>query len=154
MDNPRMSTFLKRWHTVLGLSRKPELAWHKSRLAEELLERRKATTPLGRLSETSDILFTLSRARHDGFSIPFQPSWSRAYNGFAKLYMLSKFTSRWGFYRVAAYCVGKHDWRSVREVVNPRKRAKVDEVALRHGIPMNEFRRVCARLLWILPVFP
>ncbi|KAL4985538.1 hypothetical protein BDW68DRAFT_189613 [Aspergillus falconensis] len=150
-----MSTpLLKKWHTLLGLSRKPELAWHRSRLTEELLERRMAATPLSRLSETSDILFTLSRAQHDGFSIYFRPSWSRTYNGLAKIYMLSKFTSRWGFYRVAAYCAGKRDWRAVREVVNPRKRAKVDEVALRHGIPTRVFRRVCARLLWVLPVLP
>lgn len=55
---------------------------------------------------------------------------------------------------MAAYCAGKHDWRAVREVVNPRKGAKVDEVAGRHGIAKEAFRRVCARLLWVLPVLP
>lgn len=113
-----------------------------------------ATTPLNRLSETSDVLFTIFRAQHDGFPIHFRPSWSRAYNGLAKVYMLGRFTSRWGFYRVAAYCAGKRDWRAVREVVNPRKGAKVDEVAGRHGIVREAFRRVCARLLWVLPVLP
>ncbi|KAL4923758.1 uracil phosphoribosyltransferase-domain-containing protein [Aspergillus undulatus] len=58
--------------------------------------------------------------------------------------MLAKFTSRWSFYRVAAYCAGKPDWRGVREVVNPRKGMKLDEVAERHRIEKEVFRRVSA----------
>ncbi|KAJ0415896.1 hypothetical protein BJY00DRAFT_317362 [Aspergillus carlsbadensis] len=150
-----MSTpILQKWHSLLALPRKTNLTWHRSRLLEELAERRSAITPLTRLSETADILFTVSRARHDGFALQFRAPWSRTYNGFAKFYMLGKFSSRWGFYRVAAYCVGKRDWRGVREVVNPRKGGKVQEVAGRHGIESEGFKRVCRRLLWVLPVFP
>ncbi|GKZ21541.1 hypothetical protein AbraIFM66951_006723 [Aspergillus brasiliensis] len=146
--------FRRKWHTFLNLPRQSNISWHKNRLSEELLERRKATTPLTRLSETSDILFTLSRAQYDGFPLPFRPSWSWTFNALASGYMLGKFTSRWWFYRVAAYYAGKHDWRAVREVVNPRKGAKLDEVAGRHGMDKGNFGRVGRRLLWVFPVLP
>ncbi|RAH59040.1 hypothetical protein BO85DRAFT_511562 [Aspergillus piperis CBS 112811] len=148
------SKLRQKWHTFLNLPRQSDITWHKSRLSEELSEWRKATTPLARLSETSDVLFTISRAEHDGFPIPFRPAWSRTYNALASTYMLGKFTSRWYFYRVAAYFAGKHDWRGVREVVNPRKGMKLDEVADRHGIDKAKFGRVGRLLLWALPVFP
>ncbi|PYH71199.1 uncharacterized protein BO88DRAFT_413365 [Aspergillus vadensis CBS 113365] len=144
----------QKWHTFLNLPSQSNISWHESRLIEELSERRKATTPLARLSETSDVLFTLSRAEHDGFPIAFRPAWSRTYNTVAFTYMLGKFTSRWCFYRVAAYYAGKHDWSNVREVVNPRKGTKLDEVADRHGIDKIKFGRVGRRLLWALPVLP
>lgn len=57
-------------------------------------------------------------------------------------YMLVKYTSRWSFYRVAAYLSAAPHYDLVREVVNPRKNFKVDEVALRHGIDPARFRRV------------
>jgi hypothetical protein len=68
--------------------------------------------------------------------------------------MLGKFISRWGSYRVAAYCTGKRDWRVVREVINPRKDSKVEEVAARHGIERRVFPKACKRLLWVLLVWP
>ncbi|KAL4952140.1 hypothetical protein BDW69DRAFT_195896 [Aspergillus filifer] len=141
-----MSTpFLRTWHKYLSLPRISNRTWHLARLSEELAERAAATTHLSRLSETADILFILSRARYDGSPLHLQ---------FHACYMLGKFTSRWGFYQVAALCAGERDWRGVREVVNPRKMSKVAEVARRHVIEKEKFGRVCCWLLWVWPVLP
>ncbi|KAL4939265.1 hypothetical protein BDV06DRAFT_231136 [Aspergillus oleicola] len=179
-----MSTpLLHNWLKALSLPRISNRTWHLSRLSEELAERAAAETPLARLSETADILFTLSRAKHDGAPIQLRfytcfysnhhlqsqskprsqvlgiglrggLPWSKPYNILAKCYMLGKFTSRWSFYRVAALCAGKREWRGVREVVNPRKQSKVAEVAGRHGIEKGKFGTVCGQLLWVFPVLP
>lgn len=66
-------------------------------------------------------------------------------------YMLVKYTSRWSFYRVAAYLSAAPHYDLVREVVNPRKNFKVDEVAL-HGIDQVRLRRVSRQLLWVWPL--
>ncbi|KAL4789580.1 hypothetical protein BDV19DRAFT_382979 [Aspergillus venezuelensis] len=161
-----MSTlFLRTWHAHLSLPRISNRSWHLARLSEELAERAAAKTRLSRLSETADVLFTLSRARYDGFPISLQfhsldnhyliyPLWSASYGLLARYYMLGKVTSRWSFYQVAAMCAGKREWRVVREVVNPRKMSKVAEVAGRHGIGKEKFGRVCWWLLWVWPVLP
>ncbi|KAL4964408.1 uncharacterized protein BDV14DRAFT_200934 [Aspergillus stella-maris] len=176
-----MSTpFLRTWHAHLSLPRISNRTWHLARLSEELAERAAANTRLSRLSETADILFTLSRASHDRVSICLRfhafftsnahaavhahshldnqhiryPPWSTSYDVLARFYMLGKFTSRWSFYQVAALCAGKREWRGVKEVVNPRKMSKVAEVAGRHGIVKEKFGRVCWWLLWVWPVLP
>lgn len=79
------------------------------------------------------------------------------------IYMVAKFTLRWGFYRVAAGCCkrktkglegGKGGDRDVREVVNPGKDGKLDAVASRHGIDKEEFRKIARRLRWVWPLLP
>ncbi|KAL3463279.1 hypothetical protein BJX64DRAFT_287533 [Aspergillus heterothallicus] len=157
--------FLARWHRVLHLPRQPSLAWHRARIREELAERRHARNFLQRLSEMSDVLFSTSRARHDGFEIhprlfvsvfacPSRFLRSTFGLGLAYAYMLTKFTLRWGFYRTAAYFAGSPKPFEVREVVNPRKKGKLDEVAERHQIDKERFRRICARLKWVWPLLP
>jgi hypothetical protein len=104
-----MSTpLLQKWHTVLSLPHQTKRTRNRSRLLEELSERHSASTFLTRLSKAADILFTVSRVHHDGFTLHFRAPWSRPYTGLAKMYMLGNFTPRWGFYRVSAYCTGKH----------------------------------------------
>lgn len=69
-------------------------------------------------------------------------------------YMMAKYTLRWGFYRVAAWiCLGKKI-EGVREVVNPSKDRKLDEVAGRNGLDKEEFRRVGRRLRCVWPLLP
>jgi hypothetical protein len=67
-------TLLRRWHRMLGLSRQSPRSWYRDRLREELVERRAANTPLQKLSKTSDVFFSISRARCDGFPIRELPT--------------------------------------------------------------------------------
>ena len=68
--------------------------------------------------------------------------------------MLAKYTSRWGFYRMAALLCGAPDAAAVREVVNPAKDSKLDEVAVRHGVNQAAFRRVGRTLRCVWPLLP
>lgn len=144
---------LFRWHRLLGLARQSPPSWYRDRLREELCERRAATTLCGRLSETSDVLFSISRARYDGHPICRLPPLVVAHNGAAYLYMVAKYTSRWAFYRTAARLCGSPRSHLVREVVNPAKDDKLDEVASRHNLP-NNFRQVAGRLRNVWPLLP
>ena len=74
--------------------------------------------------------------------------------GPAYAYMLAKYTSRWAFYRTAALLCGAPDAGAVREVVNPGKDSKLDDVAVRHGIDPIAFRRVGWWLRWVWPRLP
>ncbi|KAL5866433.1 hypothetical protein ACKVWC_011457, partial [Pyricularia oryzae] len=127
------SAALHRWHTFLSLPRQASVSWHRARLREELAERRAAVTSISRLSETADVVFTISRARFDGH--PFQSHMLTAVPASVLLYMVAKFSLRWTFYRIVAFACGARGQKlkDVREVVNPRKTGKVDEVAGRHG---------------------
>jgi hypothetical protein len=156
MQLPILTRFLRAWHRTLGLRHQLSRAWHCARLREELHERRTATTRLARLSETSDVLFTISRAHHDSCApFPKLPPFVVSRHGAAYAYMIVRFTLRWGFYRVAAgLCCGRKGWHEVREVVNPAKDSKLDVVAPRHGIDAVQFRRVARRLRWVWPLLP
>lgn len=68
--------------------------------------------------------------------------------------MLAKFTSRWKFYQTAAYLCNAPRYDLVREVVNPRKDGKLEEVASRHQIDPVRFRRIGRRLRRVWPLFP
>ena len=68
--------------------------------------------------------------------------------------MFAKYTSRWGFYRMAALLCGAPDAATVREVVNPAKDSKLDEVAVRHGMNPVAFRRVGRTLRCVWPLLP
>ena len=143
---------LTRWHKMLNLRRYPS-DFHHRRLTEELAEQHAATGPINKLSETSDVLFTISRARHEGHPVgvlpPLCPSHAPAY-----AYMLAKFTSRWGFYRTAAYLSGPRRRNAVREVVNPFKDEKLFDVALRHELDSRRFALVAVRLRRVWPLLP
>ena len=55
---------------------------------------------------------------------------------------------------MAALLSGAPDAATVREVVNPAKDSKLDEVAVRHGIDLAVFRRVGRRLRCVWPLLP
>lgn len=145
--------FLRRWHKMLGLKPQPP-TWYAERLAEELQEAAEAKTRIEKLSETSDVYFSIIRAKYDGFPVgklrPFVAS--RDVPIYA--YMLGKFTLRWGFYRVAAVVCKGWKGMEVREAVNPRKESKLREVVMRHEIDPDEFVRVGSRLRWMWPLLP
>ncbi len=127
---------------MLGLSRQSPPSWYRDRLREELRERRIAKTPWQKLSETSDVFFSSSRARYDGFPVRKVPPFVTSRHVLVYAYMLTKFTLRWKFYRTAAIICNAPHYDSVREVVNPSKDQKLEEVAMRHQIDPVEFKRV------------
>jgi hypothetical protein len=100
--------FLRRWRRMLGLSRQSP-SWYRDRLREELRERRTANTPWQKLSETSDVFFSISRAQYDGFPVRTLPSFVASRHALIYVYMLAKYTLHWKFYRAAAIlCSAPH----------------------------------------------
>lgn len=145
---------LTQWHKMLGLSLQSPRSWYRDRLREELRERRAANTPLQKLSETSDVFFSISRARYDGAPLRPLPQFVASRHTLVYVYMLMKFTSRWKFYRTVARLCNAPHYKQVREVVNPSKDFKLDEVACRHQIDPVEFKRVGTLLRRIWPLLP
>jgi hypothetical protein len=139
---------------MLGLSRQSPPSWYRDRLREELRERRMAETPWQKLSETSDVFFSISRARYDGFPIRKLPPFVASRHVLLYAYMLAKYTLRWKFYRTAAILCNIHHYDLVREVVNPSKDHKLDEVASRYQIDPVEFKRVGRQLRRVWPLLP
>ena len=121
---------------------------------EELRERRAAKGFLQRLTESSDVLFTISRAHYDGFPTRQLPPFSIRRHGLVYGYMVAKYTLRGTFYRAAALLCGVPRCRSVREVVNPAKDSKLDEVAARNCIDPVKFRKVATGLRRVWPLLP
>lgn len=144
---------LRRLHRVLGLAQHPK-QWYRDRLQEELLERRTARTWAQKLSETADVFYILSRARYDGHPLRKPPPFTFFRHFVPYLYIYSKYTMRWGFYRVAAIMSRAPNPRSVREVVNPSKDHNLVQVAQRHGIDPIVFRNKCRMLRSVWPLFP
>ena len=151
---PIGNALLKRWHGMLGLSRQSPPSWYRGRLREELRERRFANTRWQKLSEASDVFFSSSRAQYDGFPVRKVPSSATSRHVLIYAYMLAKFTLRWSFYRIAAIMCNTPHYDSVREVVNPSKDQKLEEVASRHQIDPVEFKRVGSKLRRVWPLLP
>ena len=141
------------WYGVLSLSRQPRSSWYRDRVREELHERRKATSRIQKLSETSDVFFSISRARHDGSSIRKLPVFSFRHM-LVYAYMVAKFSLRWTFYRSTAYLCNAPHYRNVREVVNPSKDQNLEEVALRNQVDPANFKLVGRRLRYVWPLLP
>jgi len=156
MANPTINRILYRWHRMMGLPRQSRPSWYRDRLREELHELRTATGPIQRLSETADVFFAISRARHDGiycrWKLPTPFVASRHAPVYA--YMLVKYTLRWSFYRTAAVITNAPRPKLVREVINPWKDGKLDQVSRRHDIDQERFRRVAGLLRRFWPLLP
>ena len=151
---PIGDALLKRWHRMLGLSRQSSSSWYRDRLREELRERRIAKTRWQKLSETSDVFFSSIRAHYDGFPVRKLPQFITSRHVLVYAYMLAKFTLRWKFYRTAAFICNAPHYDSVREVVNPSKDQKLEEVASRHQIDPVEFKKVGRQLRQVWPLLP
>lgn len=145
-------TFLTWWHQMLGLQRQTPRSWHCDRLREERQELNEAKTWLGKLSESSDFIFSISRARHDGYDIHPLPHFFDLRYTLPYIYMIWKFSSRCMFYRTAAFLYRAP--HSVREVVNPTKDDKLYQVAIRHQLDPVQFKQICRRLLRVWPLPP
>ncbi|KAI1750689.1 hypothetical protein F4782DRAFT_541381 [Xylaria castorea] len=144
---------LRQWHKLLSLQRQSPSSWHHDRFREELEELDEAENWLEKLSEASDVLFAISRAKYDGFHIADLPSLQPRYVAIYG-YMLAKYTSRWAFYRTLAFLCGAPSHSTVREVVNPTKDHKLETVARRHDIDPEKFKTIGRRLRTVWPLFP
>ncbi|TVY78187.1 hypothetical protein LSUE1_G006645, partial [Lachnellula suecica] len=144
-------TFLRRWHKMLGLQHQSP-PWYRARLQEEQQEVLEAKTYTEKLSETSDVYFTIIRAKYDGFPIEDLQPFVATRDTPIYAYMLGKYTLRWGFYRTASWLCGAPRYWEVSEVVNPTKGWKLRVVAARHLMDPVEFEKVGTRLRWIWPL--
>lgn len=112
-----------------------------------------ATSPLHKLSETSDVLFSIYRAQHDEVfarKLPLSLSFRHLP---VCVYMIAKFSLRWGFFRSAAFLGQETNYRAVSEVINASKDHKLVQVAVRHR--MNpEFVQICRLLRRFWPLLP
>jgi hypothetical protein len=144
----RLDTLLRQWHGMLGLSRQSPPSWYRDRLREELQERKSAPTRLQKLSETADVFFSISRARHDGFPVRQLPPVVASRHALIYAYMLAKYTLRWHLYRTAASLCNAPRYDLVREVVNPSKATSLQprhELLLSLSVSVSS--RICLGLL-------
>ncbi|KAJ5189987.1 hypothetical protein N7491_007972 [Penicillium cf. griseofulvum] len=141
------NTALRLWFQTLSLPQQSHLSWHRARLREELCERRTAKTSWQKLSETSDVLFSITRSQYDGFIIRNPSCFSCLHSTPIYLYI----TRRDGHF--IKWSPSSH-WNLVHEVVNPSKDHKLIEVASRHAIDQKDFQRVIRQLRRIWPLFP
>ncbi|KAG9232900.1 hypothetical protein BJ875DRAFT_379762 [Amylocarpus encephaloides] len=148
-----MNPLLRLWFRMLDLPRFPNPTWHRQRLIEELKEVEEAPTQIYKLSESSDIQFNIYRAEYEGLPIQEMPRFTLPFpSPVVHAYMLAKFTSRWTFYRTAAYFANAP--HSVHEVINPSKDEKLNQVASRHGMNSEGFRKVTHNILRFCVLFP
>lgn len=85
---------VERWYKALALVPQTSPSWYRHRFREELVERRKAKGCWHQLGETSDVLFSIIRARYDGFPVrnlpfPYSARWVTI-----SAYMIMKFSIR------------------------------------------------------------
>jgi hypothetical protein len=150
----KCSALLRTWHEILGLPRQSPPSWYQDRLRDELREFRLSNMPWQKLSETSDVFFSISRAQYDGFPVRKLPFFVARRHLLVYAYMLAKYTLRWTFYRTLAILCNAPHYSVVCEVVNPSKDSKLHEVAARHQIDTAKFQRVGRQLRRVWPLLP
>jgi hypothetical protein len=142
------------WIARLRLARQAHSTWYRDRLREELRERYAAQTAWERLSETSDVYFTILRAHRDKHPLRNLPRFRFWRDTPVYSYMVVKYTSRWGFYRLAAVICSGRRYCLVSEVINPMKDHKLEEVAIRNNMDPVTFKQICCRLRRVWPLLP
>ena len=135
------------WHSLLDME-KHELEWHIKDVEDELSELTEAKSIVEKVSERSDVVYTVTRAWWGGHkSLRFPLSKPEFLVGL--IYMFPKYTLRWLFY----YYIGKSFDRKIKitEVRNPKKIYKLKIIAKKYNLDENEFvKRVSIRLKrWI-----
>jgi hypothetical protein len=147
-DFARSKMIIWFWHNLLKME-KYDLGWHQADIIDELAEYKRAEGFMERWSELSDIVYTYTRARwsgHTNISFPL----SRGLFIWGSLYMFPKYTLRWLFFAFAGKLLKSK--RLIREVRNPKKISKLDEIADKYGLEKNAFRSTCRKLLRFCPL--
>lgn len=137
-----MKSFIYWWHTKLDMP-KHDLAWHKQDIDDELNELREARELLYKWSELSDVVYTYTRARWSGHNdIVFPFGKINFYLGC--LYMFPKYSLRWCFFRTLGKQFDKN--LDIIEVRNPEKTEKLNDIAIKYGLDVIEFKKRADKL--------
>lgn len=139
----------KLWHNMLNMP-KEDRAWHERDMADEMAEYFEDQNLIMKWSELSDVAYTCSRGRWSGHDITFP--FARWQYALGVIYMYPKYTSRWLFFRRAGKKLGAS--KSVDEVRNPRKAAKLHSIAERYVLDKDDFQNVCEKQLKYWPLLP
>ena len=136
------------WHNLLKME-KYDLEWHQADMIGELAEYKRAEGFMERWSELSDIVYTYTRARWSGHTDVSFPL-SRGLFIWGALYMFPKYTLRWLFFVFAGRILKSK--RLIREVRNPQRISKLDEIAEKYGLEKEAFHCACRKLLKSWPL--
>lgn len=140
---------VKLWHSWVKQP-KESLDWHKEDVADEYAELQEARGVIGKWSELSDVVYTVTRARWSGHKLDYPIAKHQIAAGY--LYMFPKYSFRTLFFRRAgkkASC--GHTLQSVR---NPRKIHKLHTIAEQNNIDKLEFEKICRKQLKYWPLLP
>lgn len=129
------------------MERKDE-EWHKNDINDEYQELLEAKKVIHRMSEMSDIVYTVTRTRWDGYQMAFPIKKHQIALG--TLYMFPKITGRWLFFKRAGKKAGAK--RKITEVRNPDKTYKLHIIAKKYDIDAELFTKICQkqRKHWLL----
>lgn len=136
------------WHNALGME-KHNRAWHDKDIADAVAEYEQAQGFIEKWSEISDVVYTYTRAKWLGHSrLSFPLPWG--YLRWGALYMFPKYTLRWLLFVTAGELAKSR--QVIREVRNPEKLLKLDEIAEKYSLNPENFRGICQKLLryWVL----
>ncbi len=133
------------WHSLLNME-KYSKQWHVNDINDEFAELQSANSLLHKWSEYSDVCYTFSRARWSGYEVDLPITRYMYYVGL--VYMFPKYSLRYMFYRR----IGKKFGKTLCEVQNPSKRAKLEKIANRNDIPADQFVDTCNKLLRFWPL--
>lgn len=140
---------VKRWHTWVNQP-KEDIDWHRADIVDELAELQEATKLIHRWSELSDVVYTLTRGRWSGHELAFPISRPQRIVGY--IYMFPKYTSRTLFFRRAGKKAGAD--QPLQSVRNPKKVAKLEEIARQNNLDPKLFVEICQKQLRHWPLLP
>lgn len=118
--------------------------WHKQDMADELAEYQQAKGLIDTWSELSDVAYTYTRAKWSGHTTIDFPL-SRIKLAIGILYMFPKYTLRWKFFRSLGHEFDKN--LNISEVRNPKKIAKLKDIAEKYNLDPELFTQKAQSLL-------
>lgn len=139
---------INKWHKYLNMP-KHDLGWHEKDLNEEMDELKEAKGFVNIWSEMSDVVYAYTRAKYSGH-LKLKLPLSRVQFIFGLVYMLPKYTIRWKFFRKIGKSFDKN--LNINEVSNPKKIYKLEDIANKHNLDKEVFKKRSEKLLkrWIL----
>lgn len=140
---------VQKWH---GWVNQPKFSrqWHEQDVADELKELQESYSLINHLSELSDVVYTVTRARYSGHALDFPLRRWQVALGF--VYMYPKYTSRTLFFRRAGRKAGAS--RVVQSVRNPKKTHKLEAIAAENNLDPDKFKQACEALAKYWPLLP
>lgn len=137
------------WHNWVNQPKKPR-DWHEQDIADELAELAACYSFVNRWSETSDVVYTVTRARWSGHDLTFPISRRQVIFGY--IYMYPKYNLRVLFFRRAGRKAGASD--VLQSVRNPKKVEKLAKIAEKNKLASDQFIEICQRQLRYWPLLP